>query len=79
LENTDKIYQFLRYGRNDSYAKCPEFNTERFQLRQVRDEDAEELLSFYGDLSEWIFFSYEMSNNIFASVKFYQEGLKSRR
>ena len=67
LETEDEIYQLLRYGRNDPYAKCPEFITEHFYLRQVRTEDAEELLCFYGDLSEWMFFGNAMSNKIFAS------------
>ena len=67
LETADEIYQLLRYGRNDPYASCPEFDTERFHLRQVRGDDAEELLCFYGDLSEWMFFGNEMSNSIFAS------------
>ena len=67
LETEDEIYQLLRYGRNDPYAKCPEFITEHFYLQQVRTEDAEELLCFYGDLSEWIFFGNAMSNKIFAS------------
>ena len=67
LETMDEIYQLLRYGRNNPYKNCPEFYTEHFHLRQVRDADAEELLCFYGDLSEWMFFGNEMSNSIFAS------------
>jgi RimJ/RimL family protein N-acetyltransferase len=67
LETHDEIYQLLRYGRNNPYINCPQFDTERFHLRQVRMEDAEELLCFYGDLSEWMFYGNEMSNSIFAS------------
>ena len=67
LETANEIYQLLRYGRNDPYAKCPEFDTEHFHLRQVRMEDAEELLCFYGDLSEWMFYGNAMSNSIFSS------------
>ena len=67
LETERKIYQLLRYGRNDPYANCPQFDTEHFHLRQVRVEDAAELLCFYGNLSEWMFFGNAMSNSIFAS------------
>ena len=28
LETEDEIYQLLRYGRNDPYASCPQFDTE---------------------------------------------------
>jgi RimJ/RimL family protein N-acetyltransferase len=67
LETEDEIYYLLRYGRNDPYAKCPEFETEHFRLRQVREEDAEELLSaFYGDLSGWMFYGNDMCKSIFA-------------
>jgi RimJ/RimL family protein N-acetyltransferase len=62
-----EIYQLLRYGRNDPYAHCPEFTTEHFHLRQVRMEDAEDLLCFYGDLSEWMFYGNALSNGIFTS------------
>ena len=67
LETADEIYQLLRYGRNNPYAKCPEFETEHFHLRQVRVDDAEELLCFYGDLSAGMFFGNKMANSIFAS------------
>jgi RimJ/RimL family protein N-acetyltransferase len=67
LETENEIYQLLRYGRNDPYANCPQFNTEHFHLRQVCMEDAEELLCFYGDLSEWMFFGNDMSDSIFSS------------
>ena len=66
-ETDGEIYQLLRYGRNDPYIKCPEFDTEHFHLRQVRMEDAEELLCFYGELSEWMFFENAKSNRIFSS------------
>ena len=67
LETEDDIYQLLRYGRNDPYANCPEFDTEHFHLRQVREDDAEELLeSFYGDLSGWMFYGNSMCKSIFA-------------
>jgi RimJ/RimL family protein N-acetyltransferase len=67
LETEDEIFQLLRYGRNDPYGKCPEFDTEHFHLRQVREEDAEDLLCFYGDLSGWIFFENALGNGIFSS------------
>lgn len=67
LGTEDEIYQLLRYGRNDPYEACPEFDTEHFHLRQVREEDAEELLCFYGDLRGWMFYGNDMSNSIFAS------------
>jgi len=67
LETEGEIYQLLRYGRNDPYAKCPEFDTEHFRLRQVREEDAEELLCFYGDISKWMFKDNAWSNGIFSS------------
>ena len=35
FETEEEIYQLLRYGQNDPYAKCPEFDTEHFHLRQV--------------------------------------------
>jgi len=67
-ETEEEIYRLLRYGRNDPYARCPEFETEHMKFRQVREEDAEELLhAFYGDLSEWMFYGQEMTNRIFAS------------
>jgi len=66
LETEEEIYQLLRYGRNGPYVKCPEFDTEHFHLRQVREDDAEELLCFYGDLSKWMFYGNNMSNSIFA-------------
>jgi len=54
-------------NKPDPYAKCPEFDTEHFHLRQVREEDAEALLhAFYGDLSEWMFYGTDMSRSIFA-------------
>lgn len=67
LETETEIYQLLRYGRNDPYAKCPEFDTEHFHLRQVCMEDAEELLCYYGDLSKWMFYGNSWSNGIFTS------------
>ncbi|MCL2352280.1 MAG: GNAT family N-acetyltransferase [Firmicutes bacterium] len=67
LETEEEIFQLLRYGRNDPYAKCPEFDTEHFHLRQVREEDAEDLLCFYGDLSEWMFNGNAWCNGIFSS------------
>jgi RimJ/RimL family protein N-acetyltransferase len=67
LETEGEIFQLLRYGRNDPYASCPEFDTEHFYLRQVREEDAEELLCFYGDLSGWMFFGNAWCNGIFSS------------
>jgi len=67
LETEDEIYQLLRYRRDNPYVNCPEFDTDNFHLRQVRMEDAEELLCFYGDLSEWMFFGNAMSNGIFSS------------
>lgn len=67
LETEKEIFQLLRYGRNDPYTNCPEFDTEHFHLRQVRVEDAEELLCFYGDLSEWMFNGNDWSNGIFSS------------
>ncbi len=66
-ETEAEIFQLLRYGRNDPYAKCPEFDTEHFHLRQVREEDAEDLLCFYGDLSGWMFYGNDWSNGIFSS------------
>jgi len=69
FETEEEIYQLLRYGQNDPYAKCPEFDTEHFHLRQVCEEDAEELLCFYGDLSEWMFYGNARSNGIFTSVR----------
>jgi len=40
------------------YKKCPIYETEHFLLRQVRMEDAEDLLaSFYSDVSDWMFFA----------------------
>ncbi|MDR0896979.1 MAG: hypothetical protein LBN04_03895 [Oscillospiraceae bacterium] len=69
LETEDEIFQLLRYGRNDPYAKCPEFDTEHFHLRQVREEDAEDLLCFYGDLSGWIFYGNDWCNSIFSSSR----------
>jgi RimJ/RimL family protein N-acetyltransferase len=59
--------QLPRYGHNDPYEKCPEFDTEHFYLRQVREEDAEDLLCFYGDLSGWIFYGNDWCNEIFSS------------
>lgn len=67
LETEDEIYQLLRYGGNDPYAKCPVFETEHFQIRQVREEDAEELLACYTDMSTWVFYSTDMFKKIFAS------------
>lgn len=67
LETEEDIYHLLRYGRNDPYVKCPEFETRRLKFRQVREEDAEELLSFYGDLSGWMFYGNDMCKSIFAS------------
>ena len=67
LGTEGEVYQLLRYGKNDPYAKCPEFDTEHFRLRQVCEDDAEELLCFYGDLSEWMFFGNDWSNGIFTS------------
>jgi RimJ/RimL family protein N-acetyltransferase len=66
LETEDEIYRLLRYGRNDPYLKCPEFETEHFYLRQVREDDAEELFdAFYGDLSGWMFYGNDMCRSIF--------------
>jgi len=66
-ETEEEIYRLLRYGRNDPYENCPEFETDHFRLRQVREEDAEELLaSFYGNLSGWMFFGNDMCKSIFA-------------
>ncbi len=68
LETENEIFQLLRYGRSDPYAKCPEFDTEHFHLRQVCEEDAEDLLCFYGDLSGWMFNGNTWCNGIFAST-----------
>ena len=43
--------------RDDPYQHCPEFDTARFHLRQVREEDAGDLLCFYGDAADWMFFA----------------------
>jgi len=67
LKTEAEIFQLLRYGRNDPYAKCPEFDTVHFHLRQVREEDAEDLLCFYGDLSDWMFNGNAWCNGIFSS------------
>ena len=67
LETEDEIYQLLRYGRNDPYAKCPGFETKHFKFRQVQEKDAEDLLSFYGDLGNWMFYGNDMCKSIFAS------------
>lgn len=67
LKTEDEIYQLLRYGHNDPYTTCPEFDTEHFHLRLVREEDAEDLLCFYGDLSGWMFSGNAWSNGIFSS------------
>ncbi|MDR1688907.1 MAG: hypothetical protein LBS21_09910 [Clostridiales bacterium] len=62
-----EIFQLLRYGRSDPYAKCPEFDTEHFHIRQVNEADAEGLLCFYGDMSGWMFYGNSWSNGIFSS------------
>lgn len=67
LETEDEIYQLLRYGRNDPYENCPQFDTPRFHLRQVHEDDAEDLLCFYGDLSGWMFNGNDWSNGVFSS------------
>ena len=51
----------------DPYEICPTFETEHLQFWQVREDDAEGLLCFYGDLSRWMFYGNEMSNSIFSS------------
>jgi RimJ/RimL family protein N-acetyltransferase len=66
-ETEEEIFQLLRYGRNDPYKKCPEFYTEHFHIRQIHEDDAEDLLCFYGDLSGWIFYGNNWSNGIFSS------------
>ena len=49
------------------YEKCPKFETEHLFIRQVREEDAEELLQvFYGDLTGWMFYGNAMCKSIFA-------------
>lgn len=88
LETEDAIFLLLLYGRNDPYASCPEFETEHFKLRQVREKDAEELMSFYGDVSEWMFFA-NGDRRIFTSphppveemekyIRFWHEEYKNR-
>jgi len=67
LETDDEIYQLLRYGTNDPYAICPEFDTEHFKLRQVCMEDAEDLLCFYSNLSDWMFNGNAWFKSIFSS------------
>ena len=47
LETEDEIFQLLRHGRNDPYAKCPVYEDERFLLRLVEMDDAESLLPCY--------------------------------
>ncbi|MDR2570267.1 MAG: GNAT family N-acetyltransferase, partial [Oscillospiraceae bacterium] len=67
LETEDDVYQLLRYGRNDPYAICPEYETKHLKFRLVRLEDAQELLdSFYNDLSKWMFYGNDMCKKIFA-------------
>ena len=56
-ETEDEIYQLLRYGHSDPYANCPEFDTEHFHLRLVREEDAEDLLKCYSDPKAQEFFN----------------------
>jgi RimJ/RimL family protein N-acetyltransferase len=53
----------------DPYVKCPEFDTEHFHLRQVCEDDAEDLLCFYGDLTGWIFYGNDWCNSIFSSSR----------
>ena len=57
LETEDEIYYLLRYGRNDPYTICPEYETEHFRLRQVREDDAEDLLACYSDTKAREFFN----------------------
>ena len=66
-ETEEEIYQFLRYGRNNPYYKCPEFETEHFYIRQVRVQDACDLLECYSDLSSWVFYNNDFSKKIFAT------------
>jgi len=67
FETETEILHFLRYGRDDPYAKCPAFETPHFQLRQVCEADAADLLeSFYGDVSGWMFYGNDMCKSIFA-------------
>ncbi len=62
-----EVIKLLKSGRPDPYEKCPEFETARFIFRQVREEDAEELLrAFYGDLTGWMFYGNDMCKSIFA-------------
>ena len=49
LETEDEIYHLLRYGRNDPYIKCPEYNSDHFRLRLVSMDDAEDLFLCYSD------------------------------
>jgi len=67
LETEDEIYKILRYGRNNPYEKCPTFETQHFKLRQVRVEDAEDLLICYADLSTWVFYNNDFCKRIFAT------------
>jgi RimJ/RimL family protein N-acetyltransferase len=67
LETENEIWGLLRYGRNDPYSNCPEFNTEHFHFRQVCEDDAEDLLCFYGNLSKWMFNGNTWCNGIFSS------------
>ena len=69
METESEILGLLRYGRNDPYAVCPEFDTEHFHLRQVCEDDAEDLLCFYGDLSKWMFYGNTWCNGIFSSER----------
>ncbi len=45
----------------------PGVDTEHFRLRQVCEEDAEDLLCFYGDLSGRMLYGNDMCKSIFAS------------
>lgn len=61
------VNSHAQLGTHDPYEKCPVFETEHFTLRLVQEEDAEDLLACYADLSTWVFYNTDMCKRIFSS------------
>lgn len=56
LAREDEVLHLLHIGQNP-YLRCPEYETEHFLLRLVKEEDAADLLACYADEKAWPIFN----------------------
>lgn len=61
----EEVLDFIRYGKENPYFICPDFQTENFLLRLVTEEDAVDLLSCYSDKKAQVLFNSDCCTSDF--------------